>query len=105
MRLKVKAWAGRAIMLTLIAALMLGLAYTAPLDLALIGAIDLATYIDALLGVYVIAQISRLRPMLAMSRLWIAARLRRPRSRATAVRPAEKALPANDDDRPHALAA
>ena len=105
MNAKLKSWISRTFLLALVAVLMVGLAYTVPLDLALIGAIDMATYIDALVGVYLIAQVARLRPIIGASRAWVATRFWRRRQRPIVTRRLTKAPPANDDDRPVALAA
>ena len=63
MKQKLKRWAGRIFTAALIAMFVFAFAYTLPYDFALLAAIDMATYVDALIGVYVIARITKLRPM------------------------------------------
>jgi hypothetical protein len=58
---KIRKLLGTIAMSLLIALLVASLAYTLPIDFALLGAIDLSIYIDALVGVYVIANVVKLR--------------------------------------------
>ena len=79
---KLKRWVGRMFMATLVAMFVVAFAYTLPADFALLAAIDMATYVDALIGVYVVARISRLRPMINYFRLRAASTTRRLGKRA-----------------------
>jgi hypothetical protein len=66
-----KRWTYRVAMLALVSVLLIGLAYTFPADAALLFAIDLATYVEVAVAVYVAGQVARLKPMLAMARQWL----------------------------------
>lgn len=103
--IRIKRWTGRAAMALLVIIFAAVLAYSFPADLALLLAIDVATYVDALVGVYVIAQVTRLRPLIALGRASLAARFGRRSRRATAMRPSKRTSAANDDDPGLAVAA
>ena len=105
---KLKKWAGRIFMASLVALFVFGFAYSLPADFALLAAIDMATYIDAFIGVYVFARIARLRPMLAYGRLRASLMIRRfaKRARRHPIRTDKsRNTPANDDHLAFALAA
>jgi hypothetical protein len=104
---KFKSWAGRIIKAALIAMFVFVFAYTLPFDLALLAAIDMATYADALIGVYVVARITRLRPMIFYFELRAALMTRRlgKRARRDVGSVAKKNEGANDDHPAVAIAA
>ena len=105
---KLKSWAARVFTAMLIAIFVYAFAYTLPFDFALLAAIDMATYVDALIGVYLIARITRLRPIMAYGRSRASLLLHRFAKRArrlSARSDKSRTSAANDDDRPFALAA
>ena len=69
MNQKLKRIAGRIFMAALVAMFVFAFAYTLPIDFALLAAIDMATYVDALVGVYVISRIARVRPTIEYLKL------------------------------------
>ena len=79
---KLKYWAGRAFMATLVALFVVAFAYTLPFDFALLAAIDMAIYADAFIGVYLIARVTRVGPAMAYYRLRLATLLGRFAKRA-----------------------
>jgi hypothetical protein len=99
-RKSIKRWAGRALVAVLVMLLAAGFTYSLPMDLAFLAAVDVATYVDALVGVYVVANIARIRPMIAHLRASSIRVARKARSRSS--RPARRALPksADNDDHP-----
>jgi hypothetical protein len=87
----------------LIIVIAVGLAYSFPADLAMLAAVDLSVYVDALVGAYLVASLVKVRPALQLARSAIRAvgrRLggRRKRSRSRIQRPA--ASRADNDDGP-----
>lgn len=80
---------GRVFAALLITVLAAGLAYTLPADLALLAAIDYAVWVDAMVGVFVFAQVSRIRPIMSLARLKMMALIHRIRGR-TEVRPSPR---------------
>ena len=104
---KLKKWAGRLFMAALVCLFVFAFAYSLPADFALLAAIDMATYVDAFIGVYVIARVTRLRPYLAYVRARMAMTMRRfgKRARRLAIRSDKSRTAANDDDLAVALAA
>ena len=70
-------------MAALVALLAVGFGYSLPADLALLAAIDMTTYVDALLGVYVVANVARLKPMIAYLRVFATRAARRARKRTS----------------------
>lgn len=102
-----KRWAARIFMATLIAMFVFAFAYTLPYDFALLAAIDMATYVDALIGVYVIARVTKLQPMIDHFKLRAATMFRRHGRRARRISSltAKKYEGANDDHPAVALAA
>jgi len=97
-----KRWAYRMTMLVLVSVLLIGLAYPFPADVALLFAVDLAAYVEAVVAVYVTAQVIRLKPMLTMAKQWFLtayARIRgRTASRTQISRRSAAPKSANDDE-------
>ena len=91
-----KLWTSRAIVALIVVLIMVGLAYSFPLDLAFLMAIDLGTWVEAAVAVYVVTNVTRIRPVLAMVRAWIQ-RLQRSRRRTRTSRLPKKVKPSNDD--------
>ena len=104
---KLKRWATRIFMAALVALFVVAFAYTLPIDFAFFAAIDMAVYADAFIGVYVVARVTRLRPMIGYFRLRAAAMARRlgKRARRTVGSIAKKNEGANDDHPALAIAA
>ena len=102
MNQKFKKWAGRIFMAALVMLFVFAFAYTLPADFALLAAIDMATYVDAFIGVYVVARIARLRPILAYARMRAAMLVRRTATRARRLlnRPDKGRNNAANDDHP-----
>ncbi len=107
MKQKLKRWADRIIKAALIAIFVFAFAYTLPYDLALLAAIDMSVYVDAFIGVYVVARITRLRPMTDYLKFRAATLARRLGQRARRVTGsvAKKNEGANDDHPAVAVAA
>ena len=104
---KLRMWSGKVVMALLVALFVFAFAQTLPIDFALLVAVDMALYVDALVGVYVIAQMTRLRPMIAYLGLQASALAGRFRKRARRVRTRlinGLKKPANDDDPAVAIA-
>jgi hypothetical protein len=84
----------------ILALLVAGLASTFPPDLALLGAIDFASYVDVLIGVYLVATVTRAGPLLhgarQFARRWF--RLGRPRQRRRPRSASRHAVPPPDND-------
>lgn len=93
-------WADRAAMAALVALLVVGMAYSLPADLALLAAIDMATYVDALIGVYVVARIGKIRPMLFVLRASATGAAQRARARGRRLVRKSVRKTADDKDRP-----
>jgi hypothetical protein len=72
-----KLWSGRTALVLMVAALAVGLVYIFPADVAFLFAIDLATYVEAAVVVFTAAQVTKVRPLVAVIR----ARFMRPLSR------------------------
>lgn len=95
-------------MAVLVALFVFAFAQTLPIDFAMLVAVDMALYVDALIGVYVIASVTKLRAAATYYRLQAVDRTRRLGKRARRVaghvagRPKQ---PANDDDPAWAIAA
>jgi len=84
--------------------LVAGLAASFPPDLAFLMALDLSTWVEAALAVYLATQVARVRPILMFVRAKMFARLRRS-ARQVRTRSAVKSLePSNDDEPAGALA-
>jgi membrane protein implicated in regulation of membrane protease activity len=93
-------WTSRAVLLLLIVLLVAGLAYSFPIDAAFLFAIDLASWVEAAVAVYVVSQVTRIRPIIAYLRARFSGRSRTSqrqfRQRRTSVRREA------DDDHPAA---
>ena len=107
MNQKLKRIAGRIFMAALVCLFVFAFAYTLPIDFALLAAIDMATYVDAFIGVYLIARVARLRPYLAYVRARTAMAMRRfgKRARRLTIRADKSRNATNDDDPAVAMAA
>ncbi len=95
-------------MVVLVAFFVWAFAASLPLDFAFLAAVDMALYVDALFGVYVVANVTKLRATATYYRLRAIDRIGRlgKRARRVAVRVAKKIKqPANDDDPAWAIAA
>ncbi len=98
---KLRIWSGKVVMALLLALFVFAFAQTLPIDFALLAAVDMAVYVDALVGVYVVAQVTKLRPMFAYLGLQLSALAGRFGKRARRVRTRlinSLKKPANDDD-------
>jgi hypothetical protein len=94
----------RVIVTLIVIMLVAGLATSFPPDFALLMAVDLSTWVEAALAVYVATQITRVRPILIFIRARILGPLRRS-ARHARTRPLKKLLkPSNDDEPPAELA-
>jgi hypothetical protein len=61
-------WTGRTFMALVVFALVVGLAYTFPLDFAFLFALDLATWLEAAVFIWAATQATRIRPLVALVR-------------------------------------
>lgn len=86
----------------LIVILAAGLAYTLPMDLAFLMAVDLSVYLDALVGVYLIANLVKVRPALHLARAAVGRLIRRfgARAKRSARVQSREAQSADNDDWP-----
>ena len=100
MKDKLKAWTYKLAMLAIVTIAAMGLTYSFPADLALLFAIDISLYVEAIVTVFVTAQVARVRPMLLAAKLWLASLGNRLRGRTRIRRPSNRKTPsgANDDD-------
>lgn len=91
-------WSGRAALTLILIVIVAGLASTFPADLAFLMALDLSTWVEAAIAVYVAAQITRIRPILTL----LGARfpLRRTGARETRTRAVAKRRESSNDDDP-----
>ncbi len=104
----VKFWTGRIALAILVALFLLAFAQTLPIDFAMLVAVDMALYVDALIGVYVFGSVTKLHAAATFYRLKAVNRIRRlgKRARRVADRVASSLKqPANDDDPAWTIAA
>ncbi len=104
----VKYWTGRIVTAILVGLFLFAFAQTLPVDFAVLIALDMALYVDALIGVYVIGSVTKLRAAATYYRLLAVNRIRRlgKRARRVAGRVASRLKqPANDDDPAWTMAA
>lgn len=90
---------GRAVVAAIVIVLVAGLAASFPPDLAFLMAVDLSTWVEAALAVYVVAQVAKVRPALIFVRAKVLGRLRRS-VRRTRTRAVGKPREASNDDHP-----
>src|SRR4051794_24728499 len=93
-------WTSRAVLLLLIVLLVAGLAYSLPIDAAFLFAIDLASWVEAAVAVYVVSQVARIRPIIAYLRAHFSGRSRSSRRQFRPRRTSIRRKP--DDDHPAA---
>jgi O-antigen/teichoic acid export membrane protein len=91
-------WTSRAVLVLLIVLLVAGLAYSFPIDAAFLFAIDLASWVEAAVAVYVVSQVTRIRPIIAYLRGLFSGRSRRSRRQFRQHRTSILRKP--DDDHP-----
>ena len=89
-------WSSRAALALIVAVLLVGLASSFPADIAFLMAIDLGTWIEAAVAVYVVTQVTRIRPIFGFLRARFFPH-RRSR-RQIRKRVARKEQPSSDDD-------
>ena len=89
----------RAIVTLIVIVLIAGLATSFPPDFALLMAVDLSTWVEAALAVYLATQVGRVKPILIFVRAKIFAGLRRT-GRRRRTRSGAKALERSNDDEP-----
>lgn len=93
-----KHWSGRIAMALIVAIFVAGLASTFPADIAFLMAVDLGTWVEAAIAVYVVAQVTKVRPAIAFLRARLFFRKQRS-SRGKYTRSvAIKRESSNDDD-------
>ncbi len=95
-------------MAVLVGLFLFAFAQTLPIDFAMFVAVDMALYVDALIGVYVIGSVTKLRAASQYYRLQARDRIRRLGKRAKRVAgrvTTARKKPANDDDPVWAMAA
>jgi len=84
---------------TLIAVMLVaGLAASFPPDLAFLMALDLSTWVEAALAVYLATQVARVRPIVMFVRAKMFARLRRSARQVRTRSPAKSLEKSNDDE-------
>jgi len=91
-----KHWTSRAALAAIVILLVAGLATSFPADIAFLMAIDLGTWVEAAVAVYVVAQFTKIRPILTFVRARLFSQQRSPKRRRPRIRPGKQ--PANDDD-------
>ena len=62
-------WSSRAALALIVAVLVVGLASSFPADIAFLMAIDLGTWVEAAVAVYVVTQVTRIRPIFGILRV------------------------------------
>ena len=89
---------GRTAIALIVMLIAMGLALSFPPDIAFLFAIDMGTWFEAAIAVYVVAQVTRIRPLVAFLKARLAIRHRRAarRPRTAAVERKE----ASNDDKP-----
>ena len=94
----------RAAIALIIMLLAAGFAFSFPADIAFIMALDLSTWVEAFVAVYVVTQVTKIRPMLMSARARLLGYLRRsPRQSRTSVSTSRQ-QPAKEDEPASALA-
>ena len=111
MKESARRWFYRAAMAVAVAIIASALAYSLPIDFALLMAVDVAAYCEVVLAVYVISQTApwriAVRALWVRARLWIGRYRRGPKARARHSRPARHEgirRAGNEDDPGFALA-
>ena len=89
----------RVIVTLIVIVLVAGLATSFPPDFALLMAVDLSTWVEAALAVYVATQVARVRPLVMFIRAKVLGRLRRS-ARQARTRSVSKSLQSPNDDEP-----
>jgi hypothetical protein len=84
--------------------LVAGLAYSFPLDVAFLMAVDLGTWIEAAVAVYVVSNVTRIRPILAFIRARQSVFRRRSRREVRTPAVSRRRESSNDDDPAPSLA-
>ena len=91
-------WSGRAALTLILIVIVAGLASTFPADLAFLMALDLSTWVEAAVAVYVAAQVTKIRPILSFLRArFVLGRRTAARERRTRA-VAKRRESSNDDD-------
>lgn len=98
-----KLWTTRAALALIVALVAVGLAYSFPFDLAVLMAIDLGTWVEAAVAVYVVAQVTKVRPIIAHLRLRFCQR--RSRREVRTVSRGDKITASDSDPEPRLLLA
>ena len=93
-----KLWTGRAALALVVVLLAAGLAYSFPADIAFLFAIDIGTWLEAAVAVYVAAQVTKIRPVVSFLRARLFGRQRKSARQVRTRTAAKRDLPANDDD-------
>lgn len=102
-----KSWLKTALIWSVILFVASGFAYTLPIDLALLAAIDMATYFEALVAVALVVQLTRFRAIAVyyLARLKTFLNHVRGRTQTRAPRQSKGRLPnADNDDHPELVA-
>ena len=89
-------WTSRAALALIVAIILVGLASSFPADIAFLMALDLGTWVEAVVAVYVVTQVTKIRPILAVLRARLVPRRRSMRQIRTRAVRSEK--PSNDDN-------
>jgi hypothetical protein len=95
---QLKLWAIRAALAFLIVLIAVGFAYSFPVDIAFLMAMDLATWIEAAVAVTIATQVIKIRPMLTFLRARFFSR--RGSGRRVRAHRARREKPVNEDEPP-----
>jgi hypothetical protein len=91
-----KHWSSRVAMMVIVILLLAGLATSFPADIGFLMAIDLGTWIEAAIAVYVVAQVTKIRPLVSFLRVRLFNQRRSKRQIRTRVPRRQKSI--SDDD-------
>jgi len=97
-------WTSRAMMALIVVLIAVGLAYSFPMDVAFLMAIDLGTWIEAAVAIYVVSSVTRIRPIVAILRTRLFALRKRSRRRTRTPAASKRMAPSNDEDPAQAFA-
>ena len=88
----------RAAIALIVMLLAAGFAFSFPADIAFIMALDLSTWVEAFVAVYVVTQVTKIRPMLIFARARLLRYMRRsPRQSRTRVSTSRQQPPKEDE--------
>ena len=88
----------RVVVAVIVIVLVAGLAVSFPPDFALLMAVDLSTWVEAAISVYIATQLTRVRPAAAFIRMKLSGRVRKSQRRTRVRSVSRTSDAANDED-------